>query len=101
MRQLVRILTKLIPQSACNLPSAGAEGGGGNRLSEDQIREYLKLTLGGAPQPDWGLRDGWASYVAGAWRLACNAALLCFRRHWVPLVPSVVAQLLLSLKYSR
>lgn len=40
--------------------------GGGNRVSEDQIKEYLRYTLGEAPQPEWGLPNGWGTYLAGA-----------------------------------
>lgn len=71
MRQLVRIMVKLMPSSQCFL-SVVDEGGGGNRVSEDQIRAYIKATLGdgrdgGPPQPEWGLPNGWGAYLAGGW----------------------------------
>jgi len=62
MRQLVRILVKIIPQSFPFL--ATTEDGGGNRISEEQIKFYLDKTLGSAPRPDWGLPKGWGHYVA-------------------------------------
>lgn len=67
MRQLIRILAKLMPQSEKFL-RIGGEDSGGNRVSEDQIRAYLATSLEGAPQPKWGLPDGWGQYLAG---LAC------------------------------
>ena len=39
--------------------------GGGNRVSEDQIKEYLRYNLGQAPMPEWGLPNGWGSYLSG------------------------------------
>jgi len=63
MRQLVRILVKLIPHSAQHV--AVGDDGGGNRLAEDQIKAYLAATLGdAAPRPQWGLPAGWAHYLA-------------------------------------
>ena len=42
------------------------EGGGGNRVSEEQIKDYLRHTVGlEAPQPEWGLPKGWGDYLAG------------------------------------
>lgn len=64
MRQLVRIMVKLFPQSTRFMSSAD-EPGGGNRVTETQIRRYLKDTLGEAPAPAWGLPDGWGSYISG------------------------------------
>ena len=64
MRQLVRILVRLMPNSAVYLPGS-AEGGGGNRVSEDQIKDYLRKCLGEAPQPEWGLSHGWGAYLGG------------------------------------
>ena len=59
-----RILVKVIPQSINNIKSCD-ESGGGNRISEDQIKHYLTFTLGDAPQPRWGVPNGWGSYLAG------------------------------------
>ncbi|KAI7842903.1 hypothetical protein COHA_003415 [Chlorella ohadii] len=63
MRQLVRILVKLLPQSIAYI-GANEEAGGGNRISEEQIKTYLEKTLGDAPRPQWGVPNGWYSYVA-------------------------------------
>ena len=41
------------------------EGGGGNRISEEQIKAYLDATLGEAPRPSWGVPQGWGAYLAG------------------------------------
>lgn len=65
MRQLVRILVKIIPQSV-KFISIADEGGGGNRISEDQIKSYLDNTMGDAPRPQWGVPQGWGKYLAGA-----------------------------------
>lgn len=62
MRQLQRILTKLLPRSACYMPS-GSDGGG-NKVQAEQIKVYLAATLGEAPKPDWGLKNGWGQYLA-------------------------------------
>lgn len=96
MRQLVRILTKLLPHSVPRAPTA-AEGGGGNRMSEEQIRDYLRCTLGQAPQPDWGLRDGWARYIAGAGGAGGGAG----PGPWEPHPPSVLAQSVACCKQLR
>lgn len=70
MRQLVRIMVKLVPASMHCLPaSAHSKDGGGvsNLLAEADVREYLRRTLGDeAPQPEWGLPKGWSHYVSGA-----------------------------------
>ncbi|EFN58193.1 hypothetical protein CHLNCDRAFT_142040 [Chlorella variabilis] len=63
MRQLVRILVKLLPQSIAYI-GANEEAGGGNRISEEQIKNYLEKTLGDAPRPPWGVPNGWYSYVS-------------------------------------
>ncbi|KAK9842895.1 hypothetical protein WJX74_004055 [Apatococcus lobatus] len=63
MRQLVRILVKLIPHSVDHIATS-EEGGGGNRISEEQIKVYLDSTLGDAPRPAWGIPNGWGDYVA-------------------------------------
>jgi hypothetical protein len=64
MRQLVRILVKIIPHSVGFLASA-EEGGGGNRISEDRIKFFLDSTLGEAPRPSWGVPQGWGQYLSG------------------------------------
>ena len=64
MRQLVRILVKIIPHSVTFLASA-EEGGGGNRISEERIKYFLDCTLGEAPRPSWGVPQGWGEYLAG------------------------------------
>jgi hypothetical protein len=69
MRQLIRILAKLMPRSECYL-RIGGEDSGGNRVSEDQIRSYLSTTLGQAPLPEWGLPQGWGQYLAGVTRVS-------------------------------
>ena len=63
-----RILVKIIPQSSKNVRNC-EEGGGGNRISEDQIKHYLSATLGDAPQPKWGVPEGWSGYLAGIYHL--------------------------------
>lgn len=63
MRQLVRILVKVFPQSVGFIGSA-EESGGGNRISEDQIKSYLDRCLGEAPRPTWGVPTGWHGYLA-------------------------------------
>ncbi|KAG7672848.1 hypothetical protein Ndes2526B_g08322 [Nannochloris sp. 'desiccata'] len=64
MRQLIRILVKIFPHSI-NLISNTEEAGGGNRISEDQIKSYLEAALGEAPQPAWGVpTSGWNGYLA-------------------------------------
>lgn len=60
---LCRILVKVIPHSV-SLISSSEEGGGGNRISEDQIKSYLDETLGEGPRPMWGLPGGWGDYCA-------------------------------------
>lgn len=84
MRQLVRIMVKLIPASSVFISE---DNGGGNRVSEEQIREYLRATLGdGAPQPEWGLPRGWGQYLADllAWATGSvvtkDQAMACARR---------------------
>jgi hypothetical protein len=68
MRQLVRILVKLVPKSIKFL-AISEEGGSGNRVSEEQIKEYMKNTLGtAAPHPEWGLPLGWGQYLSGGYR---------------------------------
>ncbi|GAX83701.1 hypothetical protein CEUSTIGMA_g11126.t1 [Chlamydomonas eustigma] len=85
MRQLVRILVKLMPQSAPLLTSTD-DGGGGNRVSEEQIKIYLKNLLGDAPAPTWGIPDGWGDYLAQLFTWASGRfiskedAMQCARR---------------------
>lgn len=61
----MRILVKIIPHSISYISTA-EEGGGGNRISEDQIKSYLENTLGEAPRPPWGCPGGWGSYLSRA-----------------------------------
>jgi hypothetical protein len=61
----VRILVKIIPHSMAYISTA-EEGGGGNRISEEQIKSYLENTLGEAPRPVWGCPGGWGDYLCGA-----------------------------------
>lgn len=85
MRQLVRILVKLFPQSMIFLKMG--EEGGGNRVSETQIREYLYNTLGvECPQPEWGLPQGWGHYIAGE----------CLHMHAPCCVPCMLCHVVLS-----
>ncbi|KAK9797754.1 hypothetical protein WJX73_006847 [Symbiochloris irregularis] len=63
MRQLVRILVKVIPHSG-HLITTGDEGGGGNRISEEQIKAYLDNTLGEGPRPTWGVPGGWGEFLS-------------------------------------
>lgn len=58
-----RILVKVIPHSV-SLISSSEEGGGGNRISEDQIKSYLDEALGEGPRPLWGLPGGWGDYCS-------------------------------------
>ena len=46
------------------------DDGGGNKVTEPQIKLYLRAALGDAPQPEWGLPEnskhcGWGGYLAG------------------------------------
>lgn len=69
-----RILVKVVPHSVA-LISSSEEGGGGNRISEDQIKSYLENALGEAPRPTWGLPNGWGEYCSSGCSLldpACN-----------------------------
>lgn len=78
-----RILVKVIPHSVA-LISQSEEGGGGNRISEDQIKSYLENALGDAPKPVWGLPGGWGEYCAGGVSYTCKNSLsdmLCTYRH--------------------
>jgi hypothetical protein len=43
-----------LPQSIAYI-GANEEAGGGNRISEEQIKGYLEKTLGEAPRPAWGV----------------------------------------------
>ena len=45
---------QLLPQSIAYI-GANEEAGGGNRISEEQIKNYLEKTLGDAPRPPWGV----------------------------------------------
>ena len=59
-------MVQVIPQSSSNVTTPEGEGGGGNRISEEQIKSYLEATLGEAPRPSWGVPQGWGNYLAGA-----------------------------------
>ena len=76
MRQLIRILVKIFPQSV-HLLVIPPEQHGSNRISETQIKEYLRSLLGTEPKPGhpgstedpphpvWGLqKSGWQGYLA-------------------------------------
>lgn len=70
-------MVKLLPDSQRYLMAE--EGGGGNRVSEEQIKGYLQSVLLAAPHepetdappfPEWGLSQGWGEYLAreqGRW----------------------------------
>jgi hypothetical protein len=58
MRQLVRILVALFPESRALITSDL------HCVSAGQIRMYLAKSLGDAPQPDWSLPNGWGEYLA-------------------------------------
>jgi hypothetical protein len=47
-------LVQLLPQSISHI-GANEEAGGGNRISEEQIKNYMEKTLGEAPRPAWGV----------------------------------------------
>lgn len=85
MRQLIRILVKLFPQSIGFIGTA-EEAGGGNRISEDQIKTYLKATLGDAPKPIWGVPEGWGQYLADLFiwgtgkHITAEQAMRCAKR---------------------
>ena len=55
---------QVIPHSVTFIGGAD-EGGGGNRISEEQIKNYLDTILGEAPRPDWGVPQGWGAYISG------------------------------------
>ena len=80
MRQLVRILVKIIPHSVTFLASA-EEGGGGNRISEERIKYFLDSTLGEAPRPSWGVPQGWGEYLAGKRQLQMLCLLRLLPQH--------------------
>ncbi|KXZ47052.1 hypothetical protein GPECTOR_38g289 [Gonium pectorale] len=93
MRQLVRILVKLMPESSRFL-TVPDEGGGGNRVKEEHIKDYLNKVLGRShdasdetpPYPEWGLSSGWAAYLSQLFTWAkgstvtSDQALRCARR---------------------
>ncbi|KAK9820348.1 hypothetical protein WJX72_009310 [[Myrmecia] bisecta] len=85
MRQLVRILVKIIPHSVGFIATSD-EGGGGNRISEEQIKHYLDYTLGEAPRPAWGVPGGWGEYMSGLFTWATgkeitkDQAMRCAKR---------------------
>lgn len=63
MRQLIRILVKVFPHSIALIGNT-EEAGGGNRISEEQIKSYIDKALGEAPRPAWGVPAGWPGYLA-------------------------------------
>jgi hypothetical protein len=63
MRQMLRILPQLLPNSS---KYKEREDNGGNRVSEAEIKDYLDRSLGSAPQPSWGCEEGWGGYIASA-----------------------------------
>jgi hypothetical protein len=67
MRQLCRILVRIIPRSERFFGESGTEApaGGGNKMTENEIKEYIRVALGEAPQPTWALPEGWGQYLAG------------------------------------
>ena len=76
MRQLIRILLKIFPQSSTHIPSRQKHNSS-NKISENAIKDYLKALLGpestkedqrkcvAPPRPEWGLQNtGWNGYLA-------------------------------------
>ena len=59
------LTVQVIPHSV-GLVTIGEGDGGGNRISEEQIKLYLNSTLGDAPRPEWGVPGGWGAYLSGA-----------------------------------
>ncbi len=58
--------------------NSSLDNGGGNRVSEEQIKNYLQKTLGEeAPQPEWGLPEGWGHYLSGLCWPGCLLDVLC------------------------
>lgn len=91
MRQLVRILVKIFPQSTQYLQMG--EEGGGNRVSEPQIKEYLRRTLGSeCPQPEWGLPQGWGEYIASK-SADLHACMLAGTARCMPCTPRLCVQM--------
>lgn len=72
MRQLVRILVKLMPHSMGHIHGEGGvpNAYGNNKITEEQIKHYINQVMGEAPKPKWGLPDGWGDYLASA---CCHA----------------------------
>jgi hypothetical protein len=72
MRQLVRILVKLMPASKSLLVDEGEATG--NRMKKVHIQIYLDRLLlphSGVeqqdelpPYPDWGVKEGWPTYLS-------------------------------------
>lgn len=46
------------------------------QVQADDIKVYLAATLGQAPKPDWGLKNGWGQYLAGE-RLCIGCLVGC------------------------
>ena len=69
MRQLWRILPKLICNSSHLATTKDGDDSGGNKVSEAEIRQYLGRMIGEAPDVAWGVPEGWSTCVASACRL--------------------------------
>jgi hypothetical protein len=41
------------------------------QVQADDIKVYIAATLGEAPKPDWGLKNGWGQYLAGEFAMCC------------------------------
>lgn len=83
MRQILRILAKIIPKTEPLLKSKGGDDSGGNRVTQKEIEAWLVAALGDAPVPAWSLPQGWGQYIAGARLtvlLARHQRVACARR---------------------
>ena len=67
-------MLQILPHSIAHIGVA-EEAGGGNRISEDQIKNYLQRTLGEAPEPKWGVPGGWFAYLAELFSWATGKAI--------------------------
>eukprot|EP00967_Tisochrysis_lutea_P083118 scaffold115378_cov17-Tisochrysis_lutea.AAC.1 len=64
--QLKTSSLQLLLDRSAEILNTSLDNGGGNRVSEEQIKNYLRKTLGEeAPQPEWGLPEGWGQYLSG------------------------------------
>ena len=78
MRQLVRILVKLMPASKSLLVDEGEATG--NRMKKMDIQTYLDRLLARSgdelpPYPDWGVKEGWPTYLSS--EFSNNRCLYC------------------------